>query len=83
MGRGGVLGTTYHPEGDTVNVVPDAVAALAILSLIFFAVYLIGLWRTPVGFRAKTPTFDRYGNPLPPSENPGFQETESERHHVE
>jgi len=60
-------------------IVEYAVAALALLSVLAFLLYLVDLLRSPDHGRPKTPTYNRYGDPLPPSTNPGFQETEDER----
>ena len=61
-----------------MQIAEDAIAITAVLSLLFFVLYVVNLLRLPTGRRPKTPTFDRYGNPLPPRENPGFEETEDE-----
>lgn len=60
-------------------VVEDVIAVIVGLSVLFFLVYAAGLLRMPTGRRPDTPTYDRYGDPLPESPNPGFQETEDER----
>ena len=47
-------------------------------SILFFLIYVAGELRMPTGQRPKTPTFNRFGDSLPPRENPGYQETEDE-----
>lgn len=54
------------------------IAVWAILSIVAFLVYAIGLFRMPTGKRPKTPTYNRFGDPLPAQQNPDFTETENE-----
>lgn len=61
-------------------IVEAVIAVFSILSILFFAVYLVGLFRIPTDGRAKTPTYNRFGEVIGVMENPGFQETEEERH---
>lgn len=61
-----------------MQIVEGIVAATSVLSILFFVLYVIGIMRQPTGRRPDTPSFDRYGDPLPPSPNPGYQETEDE-----
>lgn len=60
-------------------VVEGVIAVLVALSILFFLVYVVGIFRMPTGRRPDTPTYNRYGDPLPSRPNPGFQETEDER----
>jgi hypothetical protein len=60
-------------------VVEIGITVLSILAILFFVIYLVGMRAVPTGRRARTPTFDRFGRPLPPSENPGYEETEEEQ----
>lgn len=55
------------------------IAVSSVLAMVFFLIYVVGLLRMPTGHRPKTRTIDRYGHPLPPTENPGYAETEEER----
>jgi hypothetical protein len=61
-----------------VQIVEAVIAVTSVLSILFFLLYVIGILRLPTGRRPRTPTFDRYGDPLPAAPNPGFQETEHE-----
>lgn len=56
------------------------IAVVVILSIIAFALYVAALFGTPTGRRPRTPTMDRLGHELPPSPNPGYRETEDEKH---
>ncbi|HZU11838.1 MAG TPA: hypothetical protein VFB58_03285 [Chloroflexota bacterium] len=62
-----------------MTIVEIVIAVASVLSVFFFLLYVYALLRLPGGRRPKTPTFDRFGDPLPPSVNPGFGETEEER----
>lgn len=62
-----------------MQVIEIAIAVLAVLSIVAFLLYMASLFRLPTGKRPRTPTFDRYGDALPPTTNPGFEETEDER----
>lgn len=62
-----------------MQIVEGVIAVTCVLSVLFFLLYVIGLLRIPTGRRPKTPTFDRFGDPLPPEPNPGFEETEDEK----
>jgi hypothetical protein len=55
------------------------IAVACVLSILAFIVYVIGQFRLPTGQRPRTPTFNRYGEPLAPQTNPGFEETEDEK----
>jgi hypothetical protein len=59
-----------------MQVIEIIITAASILSILFFLIYVVGLTRVPTGRRAKTPTVNRLGEQLPPSENPGYEETE-------
>lgn len=61
-------------------IVEWGIAASCVLSILFFLIYVIGLFQLPAEGRPDTPTYDRFGRPLPPSKNPGFEETEDETH---
>jgi hypothetical protein len=61
-----------------VQIVEGVIAVTSMLSILFFVLYAIGIFRLPTGQRPSTPAFDRYGDPLPAAPNPGFQETERE-----
>ena len=61
-----------------MRVVEGLISAGAILSVGFFLLYVIGIFRLPTGSRPDTPTLDRHGEPLPAAPNPGYQETEGE-----
>jgi hypothetical protein len=61
-----------------MQVVEDIIAVACILSILIFVIYLFGLSHLPGSGRPKTPTMNRFGEPLPPRENPGYQETEDE-----
>jgi hypothetical protein len=63
-----------------MTVVEVVVALFTTLSILFFVVYLVGLFRIPTSGRARTPTYNRFGEIIEIAENPGFQETEEERH---
>jgi hypothetical protein len=62
-----------------VHVVEGVIAAACVLSILIFLIYLFGLSHLPGSGRPKTPTMNRFGEPLSPSENPGYQETEDEK----
>jgi hypothetical protein len=61
-----------------MQIVESIITVVAVLSILFFLIYVAGELRMPTGERPKTPTFNRYGDSLPPRENPGYQETEDE-----
>ncbi|HEX6507150.1 MAG TPA: hypothetical protein VF221_05905 [Chloroflexota bacterium] len=61
-----------------MQIVEGIIAVIVLLSLVFFVVYIVGTVRLPTGHRPRTPTLDRYGDPLPASPNPGSHETEDE-----
>ncbi len=63
-----------------MQIVSAAILIVSCLSAVFFLIYVVGLFRLPVGHRPKTPTYDRDGRLIGETENPGFQETEGERH---
>jgi hypothetical protein len=62
-----------------MQIVEGTVAALSILSIVSFLVYVVGLLRMPSGFRPDTPVLNRYGEKIGEMENPGYEETEDER----
>lgn len=62
-----------------MQLVEVIITGVTVLCILFFVVYVAGLVRMPTGYRPKTPVFDRFGDPLPPQQNPGFQETENEQ----
>ena len=66
-----------------MQIVEGVIAVTSLLSILFFLLYVIGIFRLPTGRRPRTPTFDRYGDPLPASPNPGFEETEQEHEGAE
>jgi hypothetical protein len=61
-----------------MGIVEGVIAALCILSILFFLVYVAGMIRMPTGFRPKTPVYNRYGQQTGTMENPGYQETTDE-----
>lgn len=61
-------------------IITAIIATTTVLSILFFCIYIGGLVRLPTGYRPKTPTLNRLGQPLAPSENPGYRETEEETH---
>jgi hypothetical protein len=63
-----------------MQLVEGTIALTAVLSILAFAVYVAALVQMPTGERPKVPGMDRFGRPLPPAENPGYQETEDETH---
>ena len=62
-----------------MQIVEGVIAVTGLLSILFFLLYIVGILRLPTGKRPSTPTFNRFGEPLPPQPNPGFQETEQEK----
>lgn len=62
-----------------MQIVEGVIAALSILSILFFLVYTVGLLRLPSGFRPDTPVFNRFGEKIGEMQNPGFEETEDEQ----
>jgi hypothetical protein len=63
-----------------VSAMSTAATVLSILSIVSFAGYLASLLRAPSSGRPKTPVLSRFGEETPPQENPGYKETEEERH---
>jgi hypothetical protein len=61
-----------------MQIVESIITLVAVLSVLFFLIYVVGELRMPTGERPKTPTFNRFGDSLPPRENPGYRETEDE-----
>lgn len=61
-----------------MQVIEWVIAALCVLSILFFLVYVAGLLVMPRGFRPATPVYNRYGEQTGTMENPGFEETEDE-----
>jgi hypothetical protein len=64
-----------------VQIVEGVIAATALLSILFFLIYVIGLLRSPTGHRPAVPTFNRFGEPMTPKPNPGYEETADEHDH--
>ena len=62
-----------------MQIVEGVIAALCVLSILFFLIYVVGLLRMPSGFRPDTPVLNRFGEKIGEMENPGFEETEDER----
>jgi hypothetical protein len=62
-----------------MQIVEGVIAALSVLSILFFLVYVVGLLRMPTGFRPDTPVLNRFGEKIGEMQNPGFEETEDER----
>jgi hypothetical protein len=63
-----------------VQIVETVSAALTLMSICFFAVYVVSLIHEPTGERPRTPVFGPLGEELAPEENPGYKETEDEQH---
>jgi hypothetical protein len=63
-----------------MTIVEGVISLFTILSILFFLVQIVGLFRMPTGDRARTPTYNRFGEVIGMEQNPGFQETEEERH---
>lgn len=61
-----------------MQIVEGVIAALCILSVIFFLVYVAGLVGMPSGFRPDTPVLNRFGEQIGKMKNPGYEETEDE-----
>lgn len=61
-----------------MRIVEIGIAVAGVLSILAFLTYVAGLLRLQSHGRPRTPTFDRFGDSLPPRENPGFEETEEE-----
>lgn len=61
-----------------MQLVETVITAVAVLSILFFLIYVVGILRLPTGQRPETPVFNRFGDPLPPAQNPGYAETENE-----
>lgn len=62
-----------------MEIVEAVIAALCVLSILFFLTYVIGLLRMPSGFRPNTPVYNRYGEQIGTMKNPGYQETIDEQ----
>lgn len=60
-------------------VVQAIVAVFTILSIGFFLVYIVGLIHTPTGHRPKSATYNRFGEVIGETENPGYEETIDEQ----
>lgn len=58
-----------------MQIVEGVIAALSVLSILFYLVYVAGMIRMPTGFRPKTPVYNRYGEQIGTMENPGYEET--------
>jgi hypothetical protein len=63
-----------------MQIVEGVIAALSVLSILFFLVYVAGLLRMPTGFRPDTPVFNRFGEETGKMKNPGYEETEDEHY---
>jgi hypothetical protein len=61
-----------------MQIVEGVIAALCLLSILFFLIYVVGLLRLPSGFRPDTPVVNRFGEKIGEMQNPGYQETEDE-----
>ena len=61
-----------------MHLVETIITAVAVLSILFFLIYVAGIMRQPIGHRPETTVFNRFGDPLPPAQNPGYAETEQE-----
>jgi hypothetical protein len=58
----------------------EGVAAVTTsLAILCFILYVIALMWQPTGERPLITPLDRFGQPLPPDENPDYRETEEER----
>jgi hypothetical protein len=55
-------------------------AGTVICSILCFVLYLFAILRMPTDRRPTIVPMDRLGRPLPPSTNPGFQDTVDEHH---
>ena len=62
-----------------MGLVEAVVTGIVGLAIVCFALYVVALFRLPADRRPRTSTIDRFGQPLPPAENPGYEETEEER----
>jgi hypothetical protein len=62
-----------------MHLVETVTTVVTVLSILFFLIYVVGILRMPSGHRPKTPVFNRFGDALPPRENPGYRETEDEQ----
>jgi hypothetical protein len=63
-----------------VAVVEGVAAGVTAISVVAFLGYLVALFRSPSSGRPRTPVYNRFGEELPPEENPGYKETEDEQH---
>jgi len=61
-----------------MQIVEIVIAVAGVLSILAFLTYVAGLFRLQSHGRPRTPAFNRFGDSLPPRENPGFKETEEE-----
>jgi len=50
----------------------------SILSIVCFILYVVAILRQPTGRRPTIVPMDRFGRPLPPSENPDYRDTEDD-----
>ncbi len=62
-----------------MQLVENIITGVTVLAILFYLIYVVGMFRMPPGHRPKTPVFNRFGDPLPPQENPGYAETEDEQ----
>lgn len=60
--------------------VEAAAAVVTVLAIVTFGLFLVSMSRLPSSGRPRTPVINRWGEKLPPEENPGYRETEDERH---
>jgi hypothetical protein len=61
-----------------MHLIESVITAVALLSIVFFLIYVAGILHLPSGHRPETPVFNRFGDPMPPRQNPGYAETEDE-----
>jgi hypothetical protein len=57
----------------------EAIATLiTVASILCFLLYVAALLRMPTGHRPTVTPLDRFGTPLPATENPDYHDTEDE-----
>jgi hypothetical protein len=61
-----------------MHLVETVTTVVTVLSILFFLIYVAGIMRMPTGRRPETPLFNRFGDAMPPRQNPGYAETEDE-----
>lgn len=62
-----------------MHLISVVITVVASLSVLFFVIYVVGILRMPSGHRPRSPVFNRFGEEMPPRQNPGYAETEDER----